>query len=63
MLLMGSGGPAQLNYLGRPPAGYQTILARQQIKSNFLFEIRTAAVVVDQLTLNGPSGGGKRLLS
>jgi len=52
----------QLNYHGRPPAGCQTILARQQFQSNDLVENRTVAAVEDQRTLNNPSAGEQRVV-
>jgi len=60
MLLIGPVGPVQLNYLGRPPAGCQTILVRQQFQSNDLVENWTVAAVEDQQTLNNPSAGEQR---
>jgi len=60
MLLIGPGGPLQLNYHGRPPAKRQTTLARQQFQSNDPGENRTVAAVKDQRTLNSPSASEPR---
>jgi len=60
MQLIGPGGPVQLNYHGRPLAGCQTILARQQFQSNDLVENRTVAAVEDQRTLNNLAAGEQR---
>ena len=50
----------QLHYHARPPAGCQTVHARQKFRSNGEDENRTGAAVEDQQTLGSPSAGGQR---
>jgi len=54
MLLKGPREPVQRNYHFGPLAGYQTILARQQFKSNGPTKHRTEVVVEEQRTLSRP---------
>ena len=58
MLLIGLGGPTQINHHDRRPGECQRVLARQQFQSSGLVENRTVVVEGDWPNSNSPSAGG-----